>query len=655
MPRTNANAITTTKVLNITFRERELGQSRIFAKSYEEYARKPERFWENRYLNQIILERLATTTDSAYIYATATDEDGLNPVSEAIGAAMLRKAASTGFLRYAQTRRRVKLAINDFSDAGCVMSALLHLNGFYLRVDWKNTKRWAEKTVDFVVREFQKTCAQCGLVVPTMWETEAGFWALWMSSDGRSASYLPVWRSMMYRLSDIFGNFGVATFRTDVCEQIELPTGGSRLLCVQKQKVSWDVMYNALNALPVKRAYREAWRRAHGKDAQCPAWWMIREMVWNDELAMPGDLMPTDKDKMLPSKPYSRWMESPVFKRTADDDQLPAVVSYTRKPPRARSRETINDAFQKQSYANTAEDFFGLIKLRKGDFTSEMQQRLYFYLYFYTMISTGNRKTDNAPAVAAVERANAMMRYPLPEDKLQEQLKYLRRSVRLCRSAIGSARVISDLQVTETEQKQMQGIMDAEERKRRRNKSGRTQKENDDYRNHSIVRMLYDGLSREQIADKLGLSVSCINYRIRRFKLIQAVDEAKKELERKERELEAAKQQAKKTAKQEDRKHNHDDDFPGSSGTGAGQDGNPSESGQLEGGDTPADAMGKKRGRRPLTEAERVVRLAMQRVRRAKEKLWRKCYAGLRKIEKGRTKAGWIYAGGIRYSVPQTL
>ena len=138
MPRTNANAITTTKVLNITFRERELGQSRIFAKSYEEYARKPERFWENRYLNQIILERLATTTDSAYIYATATDEDGLNPVSEAIGAAMLRKAASTGFLRYAQTRRRVKLAINDFSDAGCVMSALLHLNGFYLRVDWKN-------------------------------------------------------------------------------------------------------------------------------------------------------------------------------------------------------------------------------------------------------------------------------------------------------------------------------------------------------------------------------------------------------------------------------------------------------------------------------------------------------------------------------------
>ena len=76
---------------------------------------------------------------------------------------------------------------------------------------------------------------------------------------------------------------------------------------------------------------------------------------------------------------------------------------------------------------------------------------------------------------------------------------------------------------------------------------------------------------------------------------------------------------------------------------------------QLEGGDTPADAMGKKRGRRPLTEAERVVRLAMQRVRRAKEKLWRKCYAGLRKIEKGRTKAGWIYAGGIRYSVPQTL
>lgn len=29
MPRTNANAITTTKVLNITFRERELGQSRI--------------------------------------------------------------------------------------------------------------------------------------------------------------------------------------------------------------------------------------------------------------------------------------------------------------------------------------------------------------------------------------------------------------------------------------------------------------------------------------------------------------------------------------------------------------------------------------------------------------------------------------------------
>ena len=73
MPRTNANAITTTKVLNITFRERELGQSRIFAKSYEEYARKPERFWENRYLNQIILERLATTTDSAYIYATATD------------------------------------------------------------------------------------------------------------------------------------------------------------------------------------------------------------------------------------------------------------------------------------------------------------------------------------------------------------------------------------------------------------------------------------------------------------------------------------------------------------------------------------------------------------------------------------------------------
>lgn len=146
-----------------------------------------------------------------------------------------------------------------------------------------------------------------------------------------------------------------------------------------------------------------------------------------------------------------------------------------------------------------------------------------------------------------------MMRYPLPEDKLQEQLKHLRRSVRLCRSAIGSARVISDLQVTETEQKQMQGIMDAEERKRRRNKSGRTQKENDDYRNHSIVRMLYDGLSREQIADKLGLSVSCINYRIRRFKLIQAVDEAKKELERKERELEAAKQQAKKTAKQEDR------------------------------------------------------------------------------------------------------
>lgn len=490
MPHTNANAITTTKVLNITFREREFGQSRIFAKSYEEYARKPEKFWENRYMNQLILERLATTTDSAYIYATATDEDGLNPVKEAIGAAMLRKAASTGFLRYAQTGRRVKLAINDFSDAGCVMSALLHLNGFYLRVDWKNTKRWAEKTVDFVVREFQKTCAQCGLVVPTMWETEAGFWALWMSSDGRSASYLPVWRSMMYRLSDIFGNFGVATLRTDVCEQIELPTGGSRLLCVQKQKVSWDVMYNALNALPVKRAYREAWRRAHGKDAQCPAWWMIREMVWNDELAMPGDLMPTDKDKMLPNKPYSRWMESPAFKQPADEP-VSAVVPYEREPH--LQRRMTDDTILKQSYAKTAADFFTLIEMRKGDFTSEMQQRLYFYLYFYTMISTGDRKTEDAPAVAAVCRANAMMRYPLPEDKLQEQLKSLRRSVRLKWSAVSTTRVVSDLQVTENEQKRMQGIVDAEERKRRRNKSGRTNAENDDYRNHSIVRMLYGG------------------------------------------------------------------------------------------------------------------------------------------------------------------
>ena len=164
-----------------------------------------------------------------------------------------------------------------------------------------------------------------------------------------------------------------------------------------------------------------------------------------------------------------------------------------------------------------------------------------------------------------------------------------------------------------------------------------------------------DGLSRAQIADKLGLSVSCINYRIRRFKLVQAVDEAKKELEQKERELEAARRQAKKAGKQEARRHDEDDNFPGSSGTGGGQDGNPSENRQPESGNTPAAAMGKKRGRKPLTEAERVVKLAMQRVRRAKEKLWRKCYAGLRKIEKGGTKAGWIYAGGIRYSVPQTL
>ena len=229
--------------------------------------------------------------------------------------------------------------------------------------------------------------------------------------------------------------------------------------------------------------------------------------------------------------------------------------------------------------------------------------------YVYSVLKISCKRDGDAPAVEAVRAADALMRHPMTPEMLEQRIAGLRASVRYDRTSVSKKRVISDLQITVAEQKQLKRLLGHEEDLRRKSKSGMLRSERDTALDTAIVEMLAQGKLHREIGEKLGMARESVTRRIRRNNLLREVQEARNAL---------AKEQA-RAKKAEKTKNKDDDDKNG---------------GARAGGTQAASKPQKKSSRKPLSESRWLAVLAVQRVRRAKERLARKCSICIRNLAK---------------------
>lgn len=494
-----------------------------------------------------------------------------------------------------------------YDDLGdLVKNGLLGLCGFSVRMDWKFTRGYQNRSQSAVKDEVLAKCKKNGLPVPTqVVETHRGLQAVWYLKERKPANFLPVWNVLQNCLCEMFSQFGAASVRLGVCETVDLPVGGLKLLHSQKQPTSWDAMYNALRRAYYMRTYSAIAAKYYPDPAHRPTWYHTQQLMSNGTLQVPADEQPKP---FISNAPSYQWLRSGGWDEDLIVDAEPAVTTKCGRPmSSARASQTVG--MMPAYYGEVADDLLKLVRLRKGEFSAEMQQRLLFYIYVYSVLKISCKRDGDAPAVEAVRAADALMRHPMTPEMLEQRIAGLRASVRYDRTSVSKKRVISDLQITVAEQKQLKRLLGHEEDLRRKSKSGMLRSERDTALDTAIVEMLAQGKLHREIGEKLGMARESVTRRIRRNNLLREVQEARNAL---------AKEQA-RAKKAEKTKNKDDDDKNG---------------GARAGGTQAASKPQKKSSRKPLSESRWLAVLAVQRVRRAKERLARKCSICIRNLAK---------------------
>lgn len=582
--------------------------SAIFCVNYQRgKSGTPQKRLEHLWLNTAAQKRVAAAGAESTIYAVASDEDGHNEIREYFKADCLRHWAEKEMVRYAAGREVAGITLNDFNSLHCAPDSLLGLCGFSVRMDWKFTRGNQNKSQQLMKEEVLAKCKKNGLPVPTqMVETHRGLQAVWYLKERKPANFLPVWNVLQNELCEMFAQFGAASARLGVCETVDLPVGGLKLLHSQKQPTSWSAMYNALRRAYYVRAYSAIALKHYPDPTHRPTWYQTQQLVSDGTLLVSAEEQPKPFVQNAPSYYWLRsggWDEDLIVDAEMPEQQKRSPAMNTE---RARKAVGMMPAY----YGEVAEDLLKLARLRKGDFSAEMQQRLLFYVYVYSLLKVSCKRDGDAPAAEAVRAANALMRHPMPQEVLEQRISGLRASVRYDRTSVSRKRVISDLQITVAEQKQLKRLVEGDEALRRKSKSGVLHSERDAALNTAIAELLAQGLTHREIGEKIGMARESVTRRIRRNNLLCEVQEARKELAKEETRAKRAKK-----VKEKD-----DDDKNGGAGTGSTQ--------------AAPNAPKKKSGRKPMSEARRLAVLAVQRVRRARERLNHKCSVCIRNLAK---------------------
>lgn len=582
--------------------------SAIFCVNYQRgKSGTPQKRLEHLWLNTAAQKRVAAAGAESTIYAVASDEDGHNEIREYFKADCLRHWAEKEMVRYAAGREVAGITLNDFNSLHCAPDSLLGLCGFSVRMDWKFTRGNQNKSQQLMKEEVLAKCKKNGLPVPTqMVETHRGLQAVWYLKERKPANFLPVWNVLQNELCEIFAPLGAASARLGVCETVDLPIGGLKPLHSQKQPTSWNTMYNALRRAYYMRAYSAIAIKHYPNPAHRPTWYQTQQLVSDGTLLVSADEQPKPFVQNAPSYYWLRssgWDEDLIV-----DAEMPAPQKRSPAMNTERARKAVG--MMPAYYGEVAEDLLKLARLRKGDFSAEMQQRLLFYVYVYSLLKISCKRDGDAPAAEAVRAANALMRHPMPQEVLEQRISGLRASVRYDRTSVSRKRVISDLQITVAEQKQLKRLVEGDEALRRKSKSGVLHSERDAALNTAIAELLAQGLTHREIGEKIGMARESVTRRIRRNNLLCEVQEARKALAKEETRAKRA----------EKVKEKDDDDKNGGAGTGSTQ--------------AAPSASKKKSGRKPVSEARRLAVLAVQRVRRARERLNHKCSVCIRNLAK---------------------
>ena len=336
----------------------------------------PQKRMERQWLNETAQKRAAAAGAESAVYAVASDEDGRNEVREYFGVNYLRHCAEEETLRYVAGRDVVGITLNDFNSLHCAPDSLLDLCGFSVRMDWKFTRGYQNRNQSAVKDEVLAKCKKNGLPVPTqMVETHRGLQAVWYLKEQKPANFLPVWNVLQNCLCEMFGQFGAASVRLGVCETVDLPVNGKKLLHSQKQPTSWDAMYNALRRAYYMRAYSAIAAKYYPDPAHRPTWYHTQQLIDGGTLQVPADEQPKP---FIVNAPSYQWLRSGGWDEDLIVDAEPAVTTKCGRPmSSARASQTVG--MMPAYYGEVAEDLLKLVQLRKGEFSAEMQQRLLFY------------------------------------------------------------------------------------------------------------------------------------------------------------------------------------------------------------------------------------------------------------------------------------
>ncbi len=331
------------------------------ARQERDAAKRMERQW----LNETAQKRAAAAGAESAVYAVASDEDGRNEVREYFGVNYLRHCAEEETLRYVAGRDVVGITLNDFNSLHCAPDSLLDLCGFSVRMDWKFTRGYQNRNQSAVKDEVLAKCKKNGLPVPTqMVETHRGLQAVWYLKEQKPANFLPVWNVLQNCLCEMFGQFGAASVRLGVCETVDLPVNGKKLLHSQKQPTSWDAMYNALRRAYYMRAYSAIAAKYYPDPAHRPTWYHTQQLIDGGTLQVPADEQPKP---FIVNAPSYQWLRSGGWDEDLIVDAEPAVTTKCGRPmSSARASQTVG--MMPAYYGEVAEDLLKLVQLRKGSF-----------------------------------------------------------------------------------------------------------------------------------------------------------------------------------------------------------------------------------------------------------------------------------------------
>ena len=387
------------------------------------------------------------------------------------------------------------LSMNSFKTPVNTISNLYSLNALWSDIDFYNKEEYKEKTYMEMIQIVSENKILKKAPPSFFVFSGRGFYPIWLIKDAHATSCLPIWNKLMQTIHEELEQYGADISGTEPSHVLRLAGSNNTKSNLKAKILKEDIVFN-------------------------PKRYTLKEL----------------SDLILDKLPYSKeeW------------EKLKKKKRKTKKEKRACKLHTL---FSIHNLNFTRmRDIQTLIELRKGDCRGTRELMLFLYRYWANCYHK-----DDKVALNEILRLNSLFKEPLSETevinatknaaeaaakwekKLEEYLKLKPEERPSVKSFFydkktgayiySNKKLIQLLKITQEEMRELDTIFNYQEKLRRRNKIKRDNRRNENGllpreqakwdKIYAILDFIEEGLTRKQMAERLGCSTDLVKYYMR--------------------------------------------------------------------------------------------------------------------------------------------